>query len=557
MVMKDDKNRDKFISDSLNEYYDAKDDSEDRNEMMEEFYPVQSRTIIENEWISPEGAERMKSHVFDDESPYFVNAKIDYDERVRFISPLQQPIQQQNPKASPQSSPKINRSILDELLPTQIPIEDSNENSSFPASASDWLMNDKIYGQVFKGCFVIWFLTSFYLISTKPAATGVSTDKMTEITGWFASSLLLGLALTAVWAKILADQTEVIVYGMMMAVPAGFALLTLFAFSHFYILSGLICLIISAILSIVIYFNRKTLKTTAEIVHSAAIFIQATPKVYTLVMKIVAGYAVLVFIWLKAFTRLFNSSSNWSIMFVSHVAFIFMLLWIGAVLSTVQKFLIATWVRAWMDKTDDSKHEKEAKILDEKSFGTICLAAGLLSLAKMTRIARNGTEVTGKILGKFVPGHGIISHFLTWISALISAAERFMQRFTDFVVYYLAVSDCEGFIDSCRGLSNAIDGHLALAVTTDTTAQLLLTFSTVLIGFSSTALIFLIAKNRTSYFSGMLIGLLSASVMDFVSNTYTSAIDASFLCYVMDLKRPDRKIDKEIHDAFSSKLSSV
>lgn len=556
MVMKDDKSRDKIISDSLNEYYDAKDDSEDRNEMMEEFYPVQSITIIENEWISPEEVKKMKPHVVDDESPYFANAKIDFEERVRFISPLQQPIQQQSPKASPQTSPKINRSILDELLPTQIQLETSNENNdNFPDS--NWRMNDKICGQVFKGCFVIWLLASFYLISTKPAPTGVPTDKLTEITGWFACSLVLGLALTAVWAKILAEQTEVIVYGLMMAVPAGFALLTLFAFSHFYILSGLICLIISAILSIVIYFNRKTLKTTAEIVHSAAIFIQATPKVYALVMKIVAGYVVIVFIWLKAYTRLFNSSSNWSIIFVSQLAFIFMLLWIGAVLSTVQKFLIATWVRAWMDKTDDSKNKKEAKILDEKSFGTICLAAGLLSLANMTRIARKGTEMTMKALGKFVPGHGIISQFFTWISALISATERFMQRFTDFVVYYLAVSDCEGFIDSCRGLSNAIDGNLALAVTTDTTAQLLLTFSTVLIGFASTTLILIIAKNRTSYYSGMLIGLLSASVMDFVSNTYTSAIDASFLCYVMDLKRPNRTIDKEIHEAFSSKLSSV
>lgn len=415
-----------------------------------------------------------------------------------------------------------------------------------------WI-DDKIYGQVFKACFIIWFLASLLLISSKPAA--VAGDKMAEVTGWFACCLVLGLALTAVWARVLAEQTEVVVYGLMMAVPTGFALLSLFFFSHFYILTGAAFTVISALLSAVIYFNRRTVKTTVQIVHSAAIFIQSTPKVYGLVMKIVTGYVLFVLIWLTAFTRLFNTK-NWTFMFVSQVSFVFMLIWFGSVLSTVQKFLIATWVRSWMNKTDDDNNEKaETKLMNENSFGTICFAAGLLTAAKMIRIVGKGTQFTVKTLSRFTPGGGIISSLFSWILSLIYAAESLMQRYTDFVVYYLAVSGTEGFMNSCRGLSQAIDGHLGLALTTDMTAQLLLKFSTVLISFGSTALIIFISKSHINYYSSILIGLLSSSVMDFVSNTYTSAIDATFLCYVMDLKRVDREIDNKIHEAFSSKLS--
>lgn len=532
---------DKFISESLNEYFDVKDEIEEAEE--EQYFPVQSM-IIENEWISSEEHRQMKST---EESPYFGNVKINFDERLRFISPLQQPTNNESPKLSPETSPKINRSILNELLPTQVQLEQVEEESS-----SVWI-NDKIYGQVFKGCLIIWFLWSFLLISSKPATN--SSDNMAEVTGWFSCCLILGLALSVVWAKILAEQTGAVVYGLIIAVPTGFAVLSLLSFSHFYILTGSGFAIISAVLSLAIYLNRKTMRTTVDIIHSAAIFIQATPKVYGLVMKIVAGYFFYILIWLSAFSRLFNYK-NWTFMIVSQISFIFMLIWFGSVLSTVQKFLISTWVRAWMNKTDDFE-KNEAKLMNEKSFGTICLAAGLLTAAKMTRLIGKGTEFTVKTLTKFTPGGGIISSFFSWILSLISTAERMMQRFNDFVIYYLAVSETEGFLNSCRGLSQAIDGHLGLALTVDSTAQLLLMFSTILISLISTALILFLFKAHINYYSSILIGLLSASVMDFVSNTYTSAIDVTFLCYVMDLKRADRKIDNQIHEAFSSKLSAV
>lgn len=102
MIMKGDK----FISDSLNEYYDAKDEEEDKYEKdyveEDKYFPIQSM-MIENEWISPEEHKKMKSH---DESPFFGNAKINSDERVRFISPLQKPTKKQSPKLSPENSPK-------------------------------------------------------------------------------------------------------------------------------------------------------------------------------------------------------------------------------------------------------------------------------------------------------------------------------------------------------------------------------------------------------------------------------------------------------------------
>ena len=178
----------------------------------------------------------------------------------------------------------------------------------------------------------------------------------------------------------------------------------------------------------------------------------------------------------------------------------------------------------------------------------------------MIKITAKSVHFTSKTLGKFIPCSGLISEILNWAFSLIFVAEKFMQRFTDFAVYNLALShESDGFLDSCKQLGRFLDGHLQLAVTTDTTAQLLLSFSTILISFASTALILLIAKNHVTWSSGLLIGLLAASVTDFISNIYTTAIDSMFLCYVMDLQKPERagKIDPKIQEAFATKLLSA
>ena len=563
---------------SNNEYFDAKEEDEER----EEYFPAQSM-FIENEWIrnSPGGEERSKAanktttmsksqnktennFTNYEDSPYFENARIE-SEKVRFISPIQNT---KNHIESTSSSPKINRSIINELLPTQIQIDSttgpsSSYNRMTQEEFEKYLRNDKIYGQVFKGSLIAWSLFSLYAILSNDRSNPIQ-GSYSEIGGWFTCLLILGLGLSAVWARVLADQTEIVVYGLMLAVPAGFGLLGLFSFSHWYILTGLIFIAVSVVSSAVVYFNKETLKTTVEIVHNAAIFIQATPKVYPLTLKIVAIYAAFVLVWLKAFMGLFNNS-NWSWIFstATKVSFVIILIWTGSVLSTVQKFILATWIRTWMNQTDDSNNENEGqerKKLNEESFGSICLAAGLLTIGKMIKITAKSVHFTSKTLGKFIPCSGLISEILNWAFSLIFVAEKFMHRFTDFAVYNLALShESDGFLDSCKQLGRFLDGHLQLAVTTDTTAQLLLSFSTILISFASTALILLIAKNHVTWSSGLLIGLLAASVTDFISNIYTTAIDSMFLCYVMDLQKPERagKIDPKIQEAFATKLLSA
>lgn len=571
------------LASSNNEYFDVKEEDEER----EEYFPAQSM-FIENEWIrnSPGGAERSKKQqkqppllnlaadsmndyysVYAEnikDSPYFENARVN-SENVRFISPIQST---KNPTESVSSSPKINGSILDELLPTQIQLNPANHMMTETMTEEEfekrYLMNDRVYGQVFKGSLIAWALSSVFIIFGNAQKIPING----EIGGWFTCLLILGLGMTAVWARLLAERTEIVVYGLMLAVPAGFGLLGMFSFSHWFILTGLIFLAISVVSAAVVYFNKETLKTTVEIVHNAAIFIQATPKVYPLVLKIVAAYLLFLVIWLKAFMGLFNNP-NWSLVFSTtmKVAFIIILLWTGAVLSTVQKFILSTWVRTWMNQTEDDygsteqqQEDEECKKVNEESFGSICLAAGLLTIGKVIRIATKSVHFTSQTLAKFIPCSGLISELLNWTFSLIFVAEKFMQRFTDFAVYNLAVSkDAAGFINSCKQLGRVLDGHVRLAITTDATAKLLLSFSTILISFSSTVLILSIAKNHVTWQSSLLIGLLAASVTDFVSNTYTAAIDSMFLCYVMDLRKPERagKIDSKIHEAFSTKLSSV
>ena len=561
---------------STNEYFDAKEDNEFEAELLaEEYFPAQSM-FIENEWItnSPGGLKMSESH---DSSPFFETARIN-EEKVRFISPIQSNSKTPIMKAdfSSSSSPKINPSILNELLPSQVqmemdPINNGNSNSNnsnfnFNMTEEEferkYLRNEKVYGQVFKGSLVVWGLFSMYLISRSSSSENANPINGT-VGGWFACLLVIGLGLTACWARLLAEQTELVVYGLMVAVPAGFAALGVLSISHWSIIMGLVFFAFSGISALVVYFNRTNLKSTVEIVHNAAIFIQSTPKVYSLIIKVVAAYLIFLMIWLKSFVGLF-SNPNWSFVFATSikVSFIIILLWTGAVLSVVQKFILATWVRLWMNQTsdDDTEERDRVKSVDEGSFGSICLAAALLTVGKLIRLSAKSIHFTSKSIGKFIPCSGVISTMLNWAFSLLFVAEKFMQRFTDFAIYNLAINsetETDGFVTSCKQLGRVFEGHIGLAVTTDTTAQLLLSFSTALISFSSTAIILLIAKKHISWSSGLLIGLLAASVTDFVSNTYTAAIDSMFLCYLVDLRRPDKVIKPEIQAAFSTKLSSV
>ena len=518
---------------------------------------------MENEWISKDQHQQRITTMdqFDfknGNSPYFGLARKDSSsENVRFVSP---PISSSN--LSKGTTPKMDRSILNELLPTQVQLESDATNSGCEGKTEFYLLNDKIYGHVFKGCLIVWALWSTYLISSESAT---STQNLPEIVTWFVLLLILGLAMTALWAKVLAEQTKSVVYGLMLAVPGGFGVLGLVAFSHWYLASGIVSCSIAAILTAALYFNKSNLRNTVEIVHSAAIFVQATPKIYGLVLKVVAVYVAFTVIWLMAFIRLFNTKNTLMFTLISQSYFIFMLIWFGAVASTAQKFIIATWVRSWMDHIEDTVNDQNQNksnslfSADDGTFGSICLAAGLLSLAQITRIAAKSVHFSGKAITKIVPFSWTISAFSSWLVTLISVAERFLQRFTDFSLYYLAISDVNGFVNSCREMSRAVDGHIGLAITTDSTALLLLTFSTALISFSSTALILFLAKSHVSWSSGVLIGILSASVTGFISNVYLSAIDATFLCFLIDVKRPEMigKIDNEIQSAFSSKLSKV
>jgi hypothetical protein len=524
------------------------------SETGEFFYPVQSMTLNENsiinnnEWIDKEFQNDSNHRP----SPYFESAQINKDEKVRFISPILE-----NNNAQDRGEAEIGRSILNELLPTQVQFESNESNFSSREKFMQYFENDAFFGQLFKAMLISWLIFSVYVI-LKTDGNGLASDKLPVTIGWFICLLGFGLGLSAVWAKILAEQTEFVVYGLVFGLPAGFAFLAMTAISHWFIASGLILAGISVFLFGAIWLNRQNYQTTVEIVRTSAIFIQATPKVYTLLFKTAFAYTAFVIIWLMEFSRLFGALS--SVPFtISAVLHIFLLLWVGGVLVTLQKFIIAKWVRSWMKRVDDdfaSQEDESLGILDQYSFGSICLAAGIISVAKCIRLVSKSIHFTLRSTERIIPTSGLFADFCGWLVSLMSAAERILQRFTDFSIYYMAVGEVKGFMNASRGLNQAISGHWALAVTTDSTSQLILTFSTTLIALASTALVLTVAKTYISWSSSILIGLLAVSVTDFVSTTFTSAIDASFLCYLLDLKDPNRagKLNPKLQSAFSSKL---
>lgn len=575
----------------------------------EEFFPARSNIIIDGaEWITEKedfppilkssccsnGNVKIlnTTNIMPNEtsnSPYFeaprMSSKAE-SEPIRFVSPVIQSntidkkqnvnIEQENRIFGESAG-----SILDELLPTQVqPFRGvglmGNNNDDRYAK-----YNDKFFSSLFKLSFLLWGCCALVLFlssstDSKIPGTGTLYKAIGETCGWFGILLAVGLALSAVWAKVLAERTETIVYGLMLAVPAGFAGLAIFSMSNLGGIFGFItigCLFLfSGISGLIIWLNRKNLEITVEVVRTAAIFVQATPQLYGLVGRTVAVYGVFVLVWMLSFAKLLQMKwVMWS--FVLQLFYVFMLLWTGVVLSTMQKFVIGSWVRGWMDQVEDGSE----RIVDESStgvfteeFGTVCLASGILAVARLIRLCAKVAHLT--LTSVVDSKYGPISWMSRWMLSMIGLMERLVERYTDFSIYYIAINksgsgndnDNEGdvsitFWEGCSAVGRILQRHSILLITTDFTAQMLLKFSTILIGFISSALLYIFAHKYMTWTSGLLMVFLTASLTDFVASVYTAAIDASFLCYLSDLERVEKagKIDGQIHSAFSAKLIHV
>lgn len=468
-------------------------------------------------------------------SPYFQPPQVEKNSAIRFTSPLASPPQE--PQKITEGSSKD--SILEELLPSHIP------TSAGSATSRGGSVVDQVYGLAFKVLFGVWLAYSLLLYAF--GSKGASLTGLWRVTNWFMIVLAVSVFGALTWAKVLALHAEKVVYGMTAAIPTCSALLGFYLLGTGWvgIFLGAGMLALAAASGTVLWTQKDELMISIGVIKTGACFLLERPKVFQMTTQIVFGYAFFVLFWLGACSRLLATS-----FFFMKVLFVVVLLWTSALFGVVQRFLIANKVKRWIleedvddDNGNDDDEQNNCNEVVKRNFDSLCVAAAILAVSRFARLTAKTFHFVSKRAG-----FGRISYFLDIISESI---ERSLARFTDYVIYYLALNENSDFWNACAGVGRALADRPSLSFTVDSISQLLLFFATLSVAGLSTVTVYYLNNFQLGFRTAGLLGLVSYLALDLVAAVFTASIDASFLAYLII---PRCREMQSLQSAFSAKL---
>ncbi len=452
-------------------------------------------------------------------SPYFQVPK--EGDAVRFTSPILSP-----------KTPIAKDSILEELLPSYIPQAEADPTMTNPG------ISVRMFGWAFKICFSIWLVAAVFLYLTSPKGSNLTS--LRQVTNWFIVVLTVSIFGALTLAKLLASQAESVVYGMAAAIPIGSAFLGFYLLGAGWLgtVMAVGLFILSAGSGIIFWSQKEELEISMGIIKTGAKFLLEQPKAFTITGQIAFGYAFFVLLWLGSFCRLLAVS-----FFPLRVLFVAVLLWTSALAGVVNKFLIGKRVKGWL--LDEVEEEDSVKLV-ERHFDSLCVAAAILAATRFARLSAKALHFTALRVGI-----GAVSSVFNKIS---EAIERALARFTDYVIYYLALRDDSDFWSACGGVGRALADCPSLSFTVDSISQLLLFFATLSVSIFSTSIVYYLSAHQLTFKTAALFGIVSYLALDLIAAIFTASIDASFLAY---LTIPQCREHSTIQSAFSSKLLDI
>lgn len=400
----------------------------------------------------------------------------------------------------------------------------------------------------------------------------------------FANVAASTLVLAVMWIFLLQKFARGIVYSMFAFIPIScaaigiYSLLELFHKHDRSVLGtawltaiSVTSLAVAVISAIVFNLQRNTIKTSAMITKMASNVLCENPGVYFVSFLIIAMYLIYVAIWTGFFAHLTllghvesvagpNLIKEWKLSTWSYVLqsfFIFMLVWTTCVFSNVQKASVAGVVSRWYFFHDSAEHEKFrfesfAVLKDTLNYtmGQVCFGSLIISGARLTSYGFWGLR---KLLQQ-------VSHRWTRIGvdtvgSVLSFLEKLVEHMTEFAIYHASISG-EALCKSGRSVTRILRRNLALGLSIDYVAKIILHVSTLAIAAMSgmTSYVFAshVLKSNYGWLTGMLFSVLSWYILEFFSSIYSDTMDVALLCYALDLDM-EQVHSTFIHQTFGSK----
>ena len=353
-----------------------------------------------------------------------------------------------------------------------------------------------------------------------------------------------------VWTWALSYFTRVIVYGMLLIVPTVLSLAAVVVLVN----SGawLVSLILMGMAGIffgLIRLNQDGIDSTVTIVKSAAVVLKKNGQVYLYSFAASMLYVLLVLGWMVLFAGLFNSGSTWM-----QANAVMLLIWTGSIIGNYQRGMIANCVHNWYQRP---KAEQPYEPL--RYAGQFCFAGLVLTLVDGMRFMNWTVKKSLEQVRE-----GAMKSMTGFAWRMSSAMESFLSHYTQYSVLQVVLSKGHhSFLEASAQVYTVFRRNILLSAINDMTSSMIFAATGACAAVGSGLIWHTINMDADEgVLVPMTVCVVTFMVLRFFTGIYTSAIDAAFLCYSLDVdtNRVEAQTDADrmaLYQAFGVKLSQL
>ncbi|CAO3631069.1 unnamed protein product [Cunninghamella blakesleeana] len=482
------------------------------------------------------------------------------------------------PSTHPTSqSPKA---LSESLLPTTAAIP----SSITAPKNSEQKLRDPFFTILYAISFLIYIFSGLIILFTTNShslesyAKGTTFNTIKDSAGLLTVMMSIALIVGVVWIYVLRTLTQTIVWSTLIGVPLVFIGVFIWSLveslhNHYFYESevtkqdtnltvlSFIPLILGSIYTYLVYSNRHRIQKTISVIELACDVLRYNPGIILVSFILMCVFIIFTIIWLVLFNRLWligylkNDTSRviWVVndnAYLIATFYIFIYLWTSAILINMQRFALSAITADWYFHRHSSNNQgnKMAWQLALKrastiSFGTLAFGGLILSIVQFLHIT---TGYLKKYVKKSRP-------FVSIITMLIAYIESVINQINHYVIGLAGITG-DGFCVSARSGTKIFRRNLISGLVGDLITRLVLYIGALVISIASGFGGYIYASHNLHSSHGFIVGLLAAItpmyISQFFSYTMMSIVDATFLCYAIDLDTGSVHLSAA-HDVFS------
>ncbi|KAF9973081.1 hypothetical protein BGZ73_003723 [Actinomortierella ambigua] len=430
---------------------------------------------------------------------------------------------------------------------------------------------DPVFAILYILAMVAYFVLGIVLLfTTSSASIGDHIYTVYKVikssAGMLTLVILVSAGLGALWLLMLRTFARPVVWVTVLLVP--FFSLSLFIWSLVSAFNGpkgeggkqdaqdtglavlsMLPLLLGGLFLAVIYFKKEHIARTTDIIELACDILKDNPDMIVVSFGLMVIHVVFAAIWLVFFSRVFlvghvDTSTTagggaWVLEGNSYpmaIFMIFMFLWTTAVLGNIQRVTLAGVVSKWYFHRHEPFTYQSSKIMQPilvnattSSLGTVCLGALFIAIVQAMVLTLRYSQ--RKLKEHNIPVFIFLATCCRFIEGLV-------ENFNNYTLIYVGITG-ESLFSAARSASKIFRRNLLWGLMSDFLTKLILNINSMMLSVMMGFAAYIFATHTLHSPYGYVIGILASIIPYYVTRFFTHimsiTVDATFLCYAIDL----------------------